>query len=105
MPQRKNIQRFVSADIQGEDSWVEMSQLTVGEARRINKDQGRPGADMEDVLPYYVKHIYAWNWVDDDGEPLPLPKEDSEVIDRLTAAEFSFISECLAGNEAERKKS
>ena len=106
MPQRKSTRRFESPDIQGDDSWIEVSRLTVGEARQINQAQGKTDQDsFEAVLPLYQSHIVNWNWVDDDGEPLPLPKDDPGVIDQLTDQEFAFVAECLSGDEETQKNS
>ena len=105
MPQRMSIKRFESPEIQGDDSWIEVSRLTVGEARIINEQQGKDDLDsFEAVLPLYRKHITNWNWVDDDGEPLPLPEDDPDVIDRLTDREFAFVAECLSGGSEDEQK-
>lgn len=37
------------------------------------------------------KFIIEWNWVDDDGNPLPQPKEDYKVMGKLYTHEYSFI--------------
>lgn len=104
MPKRMNTRRFVSTEMQGEDSYVVVSRLTVGEAKEIHKIQSAK-ADDEDaniddlnaVLPLYAEHIKDWNWVDDDGKPLPLPNKDQTVLDRLTDAEFAYLGDILAG--------
>ena len=105
MPQRKRVIRFDSPKIQGDDSWVEVSRLTVGEARRAEKIKDDPDTDsFAEVVGLYQTHIINWNWVDDDGSPLPLPKDDPDVVDGLTADEFSFLGDCLAGSEEDQKK-
>jgi hypothetical protein len=105
MPQRKSIRRFPSIEVQGEDSWVEVSRLTVGEARIINEQQGKDNLDsFEAVLPLYQKHIIDWNWVDDDGKQLSLPKDEPGVVDQLTDQEFAFIANCLSGGDEETQK-
>jgi len=104
MPQRKRIIRFKSETVQGEDSWVEVSRLTVGEARRADQIKDDPNTDsFGEVVELYQTHIVNWNWVDDDGEPLPLPRDDASVVDGLTADEFSFLGDCLAGSEEAQK--
>lgn len=104
MPQRQRIRRFSSVEIQGEDSWVEVSRLTVGEAREAGQLQNDPDLDsFEAVSKMYQEHIFNWNWVNDDGEPLPLPVNDPGVIDKLTDLEFSFLGNCVAGSEEAQK--
>lgn len=104
MPQRKRVRRFPSVEIQGEDSWVEVSRLTVGEAREADQLRKNKDTDsFEAVTRLYECHIRAWNWVDDDGNPLPLPKEDPDMVNQLTDMEFSFLGDCIAGNEDAQK--
>lgn len=43
-------------------------------------------ADMQ-----LAKFIIEWNWVDDDGNPLPQPKNDFTVLGKLYTHEYSFI--------------
>ncbi len=106
MPKRQNIRRFPSEAVQGEGSWVEVSRLTVGEAREADRLRNDPGVDsFEAVSGIYQNHVRAWNWVDDDGKPLPLPKDDPGVVDKLTDQEFAFLGDCLAGSEEEQKNS
>jgi len=42
-------------------------------------------------------HVTDWNWVGDDGEPLPKPYEDDSVFDELTTDEVTFIINKLMG--------
>ena len=42
-------------------------------------------------------HVIAWNWVDDDGNPLPDPKENPEVFDELTDDEVTFLINKMMG--------
>jgi hypothetical protein len=102
MPQRQNTRRFLSSAVQGDDSYVVVTRLTVGEAKNIHKMQVARGEDnpdidsLEAVIPLYIQHIADWNWVDDDGKPLPLPKQDPGVIDQLTDQEFAYLGDILA---------
>lgn len=47
--------------------------------------------------------ILEWNWIDDDGLELPLPKDDPSVVERLTDAEIYFLAECLRSNQPNTK--
>jgi hypothetical protein len=104
MPQRQNVRRIPSSRVQGDDSWIEISRLTVGEAREADRlKDDRETDSFDTVVGLYQRHVVGWNWVDDDGQPLPLPKDDPGVVDRLTDLEFSFLGDCLAGSEVEQK--
>lgn len=115
MPKRLSTRKYISAEIQGEDSFIVVSRLTVGEAREIHKlnkrrQQADDGLEEEDamaaVLPLYAQHVIDWNWVDDEEEPLPLPGKNPEILDTLTDLEFSYIADILSGeNEEEEKNS
>ena len=35
--------------------------------------------------------VIDWNWTDDDGEPLPTPKQNPGVIDQLTVTEVQLL--------------
>lgn len=82
MPQR--VQRFASPDVQGEDSWVELRPPTRGEVRQLDAN-----VTWRDLVQ---RHLIRWNWVDFDGQPMPLPGED---WDRLTLAESDFLVRCV----------
>lgn len=42
--------------------------------------------------------IVQWNWVDDNNNPLPQPKDDPGVFAKLTTDEYLFVSSLLSGN-------
>lgn len=42
-----------------------------------------------------VALVMDWDWVDGDDRPLPLPKDDPSVVQRLTAREIGFLNDCL----------
>ena len=79
---------------------------------RKHKKLQEANPDLDDLDPYTTKynvmdagietlkkHILAWNWVDDDGEPLPQPQEDSDVFDKLTDDEVAFLIDHMMGIE------
>lgn len=105
MPQRKRVRRFDASSVQGDGAWIEVAQLTVGEARKAEEIRRIGDEDsFLTILELYQRHVISWNWVDDDGESMILPKEDPAIVDGLTADEFSFIGDCLAGSEEDQKK-
>ena len=51
-----------------------------------------------------VGYIKDWNWVDDDGKPLPKPSEDSSVINQLTVGELTWLSNSFRAIAPDVKK-
>jgi hypothetical protein len=49
------------------------------------------------------KFILEWNWVDDDGNPLPQPKDDYKVMGKLYTHEYSFIMSLFNPDENRAK--
>ena len=52
---------------------------------------------MDAGIDTLKKHILDWNWVDDEGEPLPNPQEDEDVFDELTDTEVTFLINRMMG--------
>ena len=52
----------------------------------------------------FKDHIKEWNWVDDDGAPLPQVKDAPDVIDTLTMDEVSALSEALGATDDDAAK-
>jgi len=85
MAKRKGTRfRVATESVQGEGSWVELRGTTVGEVRAA-----RAGELDDDQL--ILKHVVGWNWVDDKGHDLPLPKDEPGIVDTLTAEEAAAI--------------
>lgn len=116
MPQRQSIITYDSTEVQGEGSWIKVRLVTHGEQKQILKEYGGvAGKSVSDIGVeatmemsaandrLVASKIFDWNWVDDEGDPLPLPKDDPTVIDQLTEFEHSFIASAMRG-EGERKK-
>ena len=62
-------------------------------------------ANDEFTQQLLVENVVAWNWVDDDGQALPLPREDVGTIRRLTDEEVTFLAQAIQGGlskEAEK---
>ena len=130
MPQRVSSRKEPSEEVQGEDSWVELTGMKVKEmkeqqvaaaaTRKARKDYQKKlkahqklqltQPDLEDLddfetdidaLGYGIGklkvHVLDWNWLDDNGDPLPKPKEDETVFDELTTDEVTFIINKLMG--------
>ena len=100
MARKNQVRKVSSAAVQGDDSYVEFAPVMYGEskeiARRLNDiPPNNRLAQMELNAEVVRKYVVGWNWVDDDGNPLPLPKDDPTVLDRLTAEEMRFLGNNL----------
>lgn len=99
MPQRKTTKRVDASEVQGEGAYVEVAPLKNGE---VTEAQRVGGATYEEQNAYsselIQKHVKGWNWVDEAGNPLPLPSEDETVIADLTVEETVFLSKAIGGD-------
>jgi len=94
MPKRKSTNRIESEEVQGEGSYVIFRSLLVEEVRKargIKDDDDTFELGMDNI----TNHIVEWNWVDEDGEPLPLPSDDPGIMDKLTVDEVNFLANNL----------
>jgi hypothetical protein len=122
MAQRMNMVRVASDAVQGPDSYVVVRKLGYAQRQRAtnilteafggqlpkNMDLGdleQPRQVMEandaftrDLL---AVNVAAWDWVDDDGQPLPLPSVDPGVVDRLSEDEVAFIVRAIQSGMSE----
>lgn len=101
MPKRRVQKRFDTKEVQGEGSYVILSSLRVSERRRYAKDAEEEGfSALEWSIDLLTKHVVEWNWVDEDDNPLPLPKDDPKVIDDLTDPEAELLATLLMNPSA-----
>lgn len=91
MPQRQNAWTVRSEQVQGEGSFVVMRRLSFGEALRVGQLL-KEGADgYKEAVSLTVRAaVVRWNWVDDEGKPLPPPGEGFD-LDLLTDEEAAFL--------------
>ena len=115
MPKRQSTTRHDSDAVQGADSWVETRNPTWGEKKALRREAVTTTSQvvLDDAMEpeeriklrldqmdatndwaaeQVIKFVVAWNWVDDDGDPLPTPKDDPSVLDRLTSVEMEFLA-------------
>jgi len=101
MAQRRNSYRADSAEVQGEGSFVTLRSFRWGEVKdKVAVKQDVDGQTVETVtanIEFLASAILEWNWVDDDGNPLPLPKDNPGVMDLLTLEEITFLSQQSVG--------
>ena len=104
MPKRKRITRYESDEIQGEGSWVRIGTLTVEEMRESRKDVKKKDHDPFELgVKVIANHVFEWNWVDDNGEPMPQVPECPEIVDKLTDDEIGFLALRIQGTDTEVK--
>lgn len=105
MPKRNNLVRHPSEELQGDGSYVLLRNITWGEMKRRGWLTGErtEGKDrkIDEAEKIFEFCVADWNWVDDEDNPLPLPKDDPAVLDKLTYAESTFIMEKLFGSKVE----
>ena len=102
MPKRQNPirkERVPSEEVQGEDSYVVLRTPVAGDYIELLTSPTDP-TSMELKLHIIPKCVLEWNWVDDDGEPLPLPSEDPNILDKLVLEELVFLANHLDIGEA-----
>lgn len=116
MPRRQSIRRVASEAVQGEDSYIIVRKMTVGEHTRhlalvadaqqaqADGDSQRITAIESEMTGLLASCVRGWNWVDDDDEPLPSPAEDEDVLQALTLDEVEFIVNAIRGNVDSEKK-
>jgi hypothetical protein len=101
MPQRQTTRRIASDEVQGEGSYVTLRAMSYGFVRDAGRQavfdsDGKPRTDasLDEQLKVFDKliidSIVEWNWVDDKGEPLPVPTV-SDDLDRLMNTEIKFL--------------
>ena len=107
MPKRLNTKRVACDEVQGDDSFVVLRRPTYGEAMAALRAQDSDSAEQREQVgrALLAGRVVEWNWVDDDGQLLPLPSTDLQVIERLTDQEVEFLFRSLssAAVEAEGK--
>ncbi|KKW13419.1 MAG: hypothetical protein UY48_C0001G0040 [Candidatus Gottesmanbacteria bacterium GW2011_GWB1_49_7] len=109
----KKYRRVDSSEIQGEGSYVlfespgfdalavvlkvaELEGIESGNVDISKLDEGTFDA-VFDLLDRTVKE---WNWVDDDGQPLPQPGENDVIRKQLTQEEQVFLISSMPLGEA-----
>lgn len=96
MPEKSTTKQVFSEKVQGKGSWVQFRKITYGESKALTAENKEHEGDAEwqaqRTEQLLRDHILKWNWVDEDGQALPLPSEDPAVLDSLTGDEISFLA-------------
>ena len=75
MPERPNTVKVDASSVQGEGAYVEWRRMTWGERREA---MAAIANDKAKAIDFFFGHFAGWNWVDSDGNPLPLPETGYE---------------------------
>jgi len=59
------------------------------------RDEGNPSDELLEQM--ITEAVVEWNWTDDAGDPLPLPKNDPDVLDDMPENELSFLLRVFLG--------
>lgn len=110
MPARQNVKTIPTPAVQGDDSWIKIKAMTVEQFNRnqaILRQAQQPDANAETLdslaTELFAEVVMDWNWVDDDGKPLPKPNGNPKVFGTLTMAELLTIGEALRPAIDEKK--
>lgn len=107
MAKRKLTMRIPSTEVQGEGSYVEFAALTYGESKAIVTRVDDTETDSEKIAineRLLIEKIVGWNWVDENDNPLPLPKDDPTVLDTMPSWEMTFLNVAFRDEVALKKK-
>jgi len=114
MPQRVTNRRIPTPELQGTDSYIEVREISYKIRKQLGQIEalttGKAPATEEQLQQAYkfvddliLSNLAGWNWVDDVGEPMPLPKTPDD-LDRLTMHEAEFIVGSIKGKSAAEAK-
>lgn len=84
--------RFETPEVQGDDSYVVATLPTVGEVQPIVEMEAAGRDTFEAKRAIVTDHVVEWNWVGDDGRPLPVD------VDLLTTDEYELLIDLLLGS-------
>jgi len=77
MAKRNATYRVSSEQVQGEGSYVVLRRLPYAEARNaaLRADEANAAEEAQYTQRMITAGVVEWDWVDDNGDPLPLPRE------------------------------
>jgi hypothetical protein len=94
----KKFRRVDSQTVQGKGSYVIMRSPGFEDFfGDIDFDElaGNKYKAAQAIIPMLYKFIDKWDWVDDEGKPLPQPSEDPDIIGKLSFPEQEFLIDAL----------
>lgn len=111
IPKRNRI-KTITGNINHDGGKIVIKAPTVGDQRHNQKHLKtfKDGSDEQELAAnqWMADYVLDWDWIDDDGNPLPKPHRNPEVFIQITNDELKYIALCLGGmtpeDEADRKK-
>jgi len=94
MARRNATYRVSSEQVQGEGSYVVLRCLSYARARdaALLADEANAAAEAQYTQQMITEGVVDWDWVDDDGNRLPLPREVDDFDDLgLLVHEVEFL--------------
>lgn len=109
MPQRTGRTVRVEGGPQGEDAYVVIKRMTVDEgsafAKLLANAQGEGAEELEAAVRESTSQLTIdWNFVGDDGEPLPKPNGNPAVFGQLLTNELEWLFQAIMGSTDDQKK-
>jgi hypothetical protein len=91
--------------VQGEGSYVKAREIIFEDARKALEARDKSDLEQTDaVIELIVNSLVGWDWVDFDGNLLPLPQTADELRKMLTMGEVQFLTKALvARSETDAK--
>lgn len=109
MPKRQSNSIRVEGGPQGEDAFVIIKRMTLGEQETFGKlfvtAQAQTTEEQADIVRKAIADIVtSWNWVKNDDSPFPQPYQNPSIIGELYTNELEWIVNAITGNTDDQKK-
>ena len=102
MAERKRATRIPSDGVQGPGSYVMLRPLPYKAVRSAIRAAGDVKAQAELGDQLIIDSVASWDWVDFDGEPLPVPTTAEEVGRLLMTNEATWLFSAITGELGEK---
>jgi len=112
MPKRQREKKVPSEDVMGEDSYVIVRSPkyeNIVKAIEMTSEEEQEGnsraqqlAQMKFGEDLLEECIVEWNWVDDDGKPMPQYGNGTKATD-LSLSEVTFLLDKILGDSRRKK--
>lgn len=92
------------------EKYAKENNKAIADLTDSDKDKAYGDSGLTDELVNYAdrefsKYILEWNWVDDNDEPMPMPKDDYTVMGKLYPHEYNYIMSLFTPDEQTEKNS